>query len=489
MGHPRPDAEKEYLEMQLGHRWQRLLSNSQIFNWFADYATQESKIDRDKIVKRLRVFSSRDETPTAFWTVLMTKFYEEGAHLGLRKYAEDGVTYHCPPQYFMDFKALCQSTPSYKNTILWVFRPDYLNGWIFAHVFCAGNNNWFKKSWPDALKLQGRRYLISYYRAGTVHELSDTDGAEFDEASLESYRSSHSLLCLIFGTRSRAAFDISLGDFASRKILEVVNDPYLGVSSPGFGDAALSIAALCVKRGKNVEKGKLKREVLDLLENLGKNYPQLESAMIEDADYMHLMTYPLMPLSKKSGYGAVMADFEAGMKGVVIENAEEITALARRLEGQDEELCLNVEREDPEDSARYPIEVVRQYLASARIQNYMPIEGFDTLLQMSERMDGEPSDIVQTPTLKRIIREQFKKLTEHIEATGEFLITGPLMIALIEVGQVCCDCPHSDYGDLIFRTESDRPWLRTSVKFAGEIDRLDDVRREFRAFCRIITRK
>jgi len=489
MGHPQPDGEKQYLEVQLGNRWRRLLSNSQIFNWFADYATQESKIDRDKIVKRLRVFSSRDEAPTTFWTVLMTKFYEEGAHLGLRKYVEDGVTYHCPPQYFMDFKALCQSTPSYKNTILWVFRPDYLNGWIFAHVFCAGNKNWFKKSWPDALKLRGQRYLVSYYRAGAMHELSDTDGGEFDEASLESYRSSHSLLCLIFGTQSPAAFDISLGDYASDKILEVVTDPYLGVSSPGFGDAALQIAASCVRGGKKVEEGKLKREVFDLLDNLAKVYAQLESAMIEDADYMHLMTYPLMPLSKKSGYGAVMADFEAAMKTVVIENAEEIAASARRLEGQDEELYLHAESEDSEDSARYPVKVVRQYLANARIQNYMPTEGFDTLLQMSERINGEPSDIVQTPTLKKIVRERTKKLTEHIEATGEFLITGPLMIALMEVGQIYCDCPRSDYGDLIYRTEPDRPWLRTSVKFAGEIDHLDDVRKEFRAFCRIITRK
>lgn len=116
MGHPRPDEEKSYLESHLGNRWQRLLANGQIFNWFADFAAQESKIDRDKIVKRLRVFSSRGEGPTAFWTVLMTRFYDEGAHLGLRKYAEDGVTYHCPPQFFIDFKALCQSAPSYKNT-------------------------------------------------------------------------------------------------------------------------------------------------------------------------------------------------------------------------------------------------------------------------------------------------------------------------------------------------------------------------------------
>jgi len=489
MGHPRPDAEKEYLEAQLGNRWQRLFSNSQIFNWFADYATQESKIDRDKIVKRLRVFSSRDESPTAFWTVLLAKFYEEGAHLGLRKYVEDGVRYHCPPQYFIDFKALCESAPSYKNTVLWVYRPDYLNGWIFAHIFCAGNKNWFKKSWPDALQLRDQRYLVSYYPAGAVHEFSDGSGEEFDEASLESYRNSHSLLCLIFSTQSPAAFDVSLGDFASKKILEVVSDPYLGVSSPGFGDAALQIACLCLKGRKTINNGKLRQEVSELLKNLARDYTHLESAMIEDSDYMHLMTYALMPLSKKSSYGAVMADFEASMKTIVIENAEEIAIIAKKLKGREDEFCLYVEREDLDDSARYPVEVVRQYLANARIQNYMPIEGFDTLLQLSETMKGKSSNIVQTASLKKIVRERVKKLTDHIEATGEFLITGPLMIALMEVGHVHSKCSLSDYGDLIFRTEPDRPWLCTSVKFSGEIDHLDEARKEFLAFCRIVTGK
>ena len=46
---------------------------------------------------------------------------------------------------------------------------------------------------------------------------------------------------------------------------------------------------------------------------------------------MHPMTYPLMPLSKKGGYTSLMADFQAAMKAVVIEHAEEIAAFAQDL--------------------------------------------------------------------------------------------------------------------------------------------------------------
>ena len=488
MGYPQPDAEKEYLKTQLGNRWLRLLSNSQIFNWFADYATQESKIDRDKIVKRLRIFSSRDESPTAFWAVLMTRFYDEGAHLGLRKYVEDGVTYRCPPQYFLDFKALCRSAPSYKNTVLWVFRTDYLGGWIFAHVLCAGNKNWFKKSWPDALKLQGQRYLVSYYPAGAVNELSDTD-EEFDEASLENYQNSHSLLCMMFNTQSPAAFNISFVDYTSKNILKIIDDPYLGVSSAGFGDAALQIAGLCVREGKISAQSKLRQDVCELLENLAKDYSHLESAIIDDADYMHLMTYPLMPLSKKSSYGAVMADFESAMKIIVIENVEEISTMVKGLKEEEDELCLYFERESSDNDARYPLEIVRQYLAKTPTQDYMDIEGFDALLQMSKMIKGKSSAIVRTAALKKIVHRRTKKLTDYVEATGEFPVTGHLVVALMEVGQILGN-PISDYGDLIYRTTPDRPWLRTSVKFDGSVNHLEeDVRKEFLAFCRIITGK
>lgn len=94
---------------------------------------------------------------------------------------------------------------------------------------------------------------------------------------------------------------------------------------------------------------------------------------------------------------------------------------------------------------------------------------------------------MQAASLKKIVRERVKKLTDNVEATGEFLITGPLMIALMEVGQVHSKCSLSDYGDLIYRTEPDCPWLCTSVKFSAEVDHLDEVRKEFQAFCRIVT--
>lgn len=416
----------------------------------------------------------------------MTKFYEEGAHLGLRKYVEDGVTYHCPPQHFIDFKALCQSAPSYKNTVLWVFRPDYLGGWIFAHVFCPGNKNWFKKSWPEVLKLQNQRYLILYYPAGAVHELSDADD-EFDEASLEHYQSGHSLLCLIFDTKSPAAFDISLGKFASTDILEIVSDPYLGVSSPGFGGASLQIAGLCVKKGKTLKKSPLRQRVLELLANLAKAYPQLESAMVEDADYMYEMTYPLMPLTTKSIYGALVADFEAAMKDVAIESAEEIATIARQLDTEDCEISLHADREDPDDRERYSIEVVRQYLVNARPQEHMSLEAFDALLQISEKIDGKPSDVVQIAELKTIAREWSGKLTEIVQATGAFPITGALMAALMEVGYIRSEGRSSDYRDLIYRTKANRPWLRTPAKFVGDTCYSDKSRREFLAYCRIIT--
>lgn len=489
MGYPRPDAESSYLEAQLGNRWQRLLSNGQIFNWFADFATQESKIDRDKVVKRLRVFSSRDEAPTAFWILLMNKFYEEGAHLGLRKYVEDGVTYRCPPQYYVDFKALCQSAPSYKNTLSWVFRPDYLSGWIFAHVFCPGNENWLKRSWPDALNLQGERHLVTYYPAGAVNELVDAGEEEDDEASLEGYRNTHSLLCLVFRTKSPAAYDVSLGRYASESILEVVVDPYLGVSSTAFNDAALQMAALCVEGGKRLKNSPFRAVVVEVLDKLAKDYPQLESGMVEDADYMHFMTYRLMPLSKKSSYASVMADFEAAMKAVVIDHAEEISAFAKGLKGEDHSLHLNLDREAPDDREPYSVDVVRQYLANVGTREAMALEAFDALLNVSDKIESESSEIVDVATLKKIVRDRTTELTELIEATGEFLVTGPLMTALIEVGQTSIHLGSTDYGDLLYRTTSDRPWLRTPVKFAGGTANLDDDRSEFLAYCRIITGK
>ena len=488
MGYPRPDAESSYLEAQMGNRWQRLLSNGQIFNWFADFAAQESKIERDKVVKRLRVFSSRDEAPTAFWLLLMNRFYEEGAHLGLRKYVEDGVTYHCPPQFFTDFKALCQSAPSYRTTLSWVFRPDYLSGWIFAHVFCPGQKDYFRRSWPNALKLRGERYLVSYYRAGTVHELSDAAEEEDDEASLESYRSTHSLLCLIFGKKSPAAYDVSLDQYASERILEVVADPYLGVSSTSFNEAALQLAALCVERGKRFKNSSFRDAVVKVLAKLAKDYPHLESGMAEDADYMYSMTYRLMPLSRKSSYTSVMADFEAAMKAVVIEHSEEITTLAEDLTSYDHSLSLNVDLEISDFRKPYPVDVVRRYLADAQTET-MPLEAFDALLSVSQGLKGKPSDIVWIATLKKIVRECTGQLTELIEATGEFLVSGPLMVALIEVGQVSSQMGSTDYGDLLYRTMPDRPWLRTHVKFAGETDDLERTRNEFLAYCRIVTGK
>jgi hypothetical protein len=482
MGYSRPDGESKYLAAQLGNRWQRLLLNGQIFNWFADFAAQESKIDRDRIVKRLRVFSSRHEAPTAFWVLLMTKFYEEGAHLGLRKYVENGVTYYCPPHFLTDFKMLCQATPTYKNTLSWVFRPDYLSGRIFAHVFCPGKRPWFRRSWPEALKLRGERYLVSYYRAGIVHELLDTDDEEDTETCVEGYRNTHSLLCLIFGKKSRAAFDI-----ASEDILTVVSDPYLGISSSGFNSAALQLAALCVYKGS--KESPFSIAVIEILGKLAKDYPQLESGMDEDSDYMYRMTYSLMPMSKKSYYASIMADFEVAMKAVVIENADEISTFAKDLKAENHSLHLNIDRKVLDDRQPYPVDLVRQYLANVRTGEAMALEAFDTLLDISDSLD-EPSDIVSIPTLKSILRERTGKLTELIEATGEFLVTGPLIIALLEVGQVSnlpTDTDYGDYGDLVYRTKSDRPWLETAVKFAGETNHLEYVRNEFLAYCRIIT--
>ena len=489
MGYPRSDAELNYLAARLGNRWQRLLSDGQIFNRFADFAAQESKIDRDKVVKRLRVFSSRDEGPTAFWIVLMNKFYEEGSHLGLRKYVEDGVTYHCPPQYFIDFKTLCQSTPSYKDTLSWVFRPDYLSGWIFAHIFCPGKKDYFKLEWPDALELRGERFLVSYYRAGTVHELSDADGEEDAEACLEGYRSTHSLLCLMFGRKSPAAFDVSLDRYASECILKVVIDPYLGVSGPRFADAALQIAALCVDGGKRLEGNPVRTVVMEILGMLTKDYPQLESAIVEDADYMYPMTYPLMPLSKKGSYASVLADFQAAMRAVVIEHAEEIAAFAKGLQGEDHSLHLNTERDVPDERDLYSVAVVRQYLANTRSGEAMALEAFDALQDASERLKGKPSRIVDVAPLKAMVKDRTSELTMLVEATGEFPVTGPLMVALIEVGQAHNQSGNTDYGDLLYRMSSDRPWLLTPVKFSGETDDLEDARNEFLAYCRIVTGK
>ena len=489
MGYPRPSAEANYLAARLGNRWQRLLSDGQMFNHFADFAVQESRLDRDKIVKRLRVFSSRDEAPTAFWVVLMDKFYEEGAHLGLRKYVEDGVTYHCPPQYFIDFKTLCQSAPSYDDTLSWVFRPDYLSGRIFAHVFCPGKKDYFKLEWPNALELRGERFLVSYYRAGTVHELSDAEGEEDVEGCLEGYRSTHSLLCLTFGTKSPAAFDVSLDHYASECILKVVLDPYLGVSGPRFGDAALQIAALCIEGDKRLEDRQFRTVVMEVLGMLRKDYPQLESALVEDADYMYPMTYPLMPLSKKGSYAAVMADFQAAMKAVVIEHAEEIAAFAKGLQREDHSLHLNIERDVPDEREPYSVELVRQYLANARTGEAMALEAFDALQAASERIKGKPSGIVDVAPLKAMVRDSTSELTMLVEVTGEFPVTGPLMVALIEVGQAHNQSGNTNYGDLLYRTSSDRPWLLTPVKFSGETDDLEDARNEFLAYCRIVTGK
>ena len=485
MGYPRSDAEKTYLDEKLGNRWPRLLSNGQIFNRFADYAAYEAKIDRDKIVKRLRVFSSRDEDPTAFWTVLMMRFYEEAAHLGLRKYSEAGVTYYCPPHLFADFKALCQSTPSFKTTTQWVFRPDYLSGWIFAHVFSAGDRNWYNKSWPNALILQGQRYLVTYYPAGSVNEILDSDQQEFDEASLESYRSSHSLLCLIFGTKSAAAFDISIGSFAATKMLEVVKDPYLGISSNSFEYAATSIAGLCTTKGKLPKNSVLQSQVQELLQSLSTTYIQLQSAMVEDADYMYPVTYPLMPLSRKANYGALLSDFEAGMKTIVVQNAEEIEAAANNLQ-EEEDVILHNDPHEP-DRVPYPDEVVRQYLIASQESDFMSLEAFDALLYKSQTTEGKASEIVRLPSLKKVLSDQSQKLTETVEETGAFPITDALLAALVEVGQARCEIPSTDYGNLLYRTKSECPWLRTPIKLVGDIKHLEDTLRELSAFCRIVT--
>ena len=487
MGHPRSEAESNYLAVQIGNRWQRLLSDGQIFNRFADFAAQESKIDRDKVVKRLRVFSSRDEAPTAFWFVLMDKFYEEGAHLGLRKYIEDGVTYHCPPQYFIDFKTLCQSAPSYEDTLSWVFRPDYLSGWIFAHVFCPGKKDSFKPEWPDALELRGERFLVSYYAAGSVHELSDAEGEEDAEECLAGYRSTHSLLCLMFGRKSPAAFDVSLDQYASECILKVVLDPYLGVSGPRFADAALQIAALCVDGGERLANRPFRTVVMEVLGVLAKDYSQLQTALVGDADYMHPMTYPMMPLSKKSKYASLMADFQATMKAVVIEHAEEIAAFAKDLEGEDHSLHLHLAPDVPDERETYSVEVVRQYLANTRIPQSMPLEAFEALRNASENLRGKPSKTIHVAPLKAMVRDRTSELSMLVEATGEFPVTGPLMIALIEVGQAYNSSERTDYGDLLYRNSSDRPWLMTPVKFSGETKNLEDIRNEFLAYCRIVT--
>lgn len=327
---------------------------------------------------------------------------------------------------------------------------------------------------------------MSYYPAGAVDVLSDSDGMECDEAALESYRSSHSLLCLIFETKSPAAFEISLGESASKAMLEIVRDPYLGISAHCFGDATLQIAGLCVTDEKISKDSPLRQRVLELLSNLAKTYSHLESAMVEDADYMYLMTYPLMPLSMKSSYGALMADFEAAMKVIVVENSDEIATITTRLDGCDEYVYLHSAREESDDRERYSVEVVRRYLANALVHDYMPLEAFDALLQMSEKAKGKPSDIIRAATLKKIVRERTNKLTEIVDATGAFPITGALMVALMEVGYVGSN-GSSDYRNLIFRTDSDRPWLSTPAKFAGETDDLESTRSEFLAYCRIIT--
>jgi hypothetical protein len=490
MGHPRPDAEKAYLDTKLGARWQRMLANGQIFNWFADYAVHESKIDREKIVKRLRVFSSRDESPTAFWVVLLTRFYEEGGHLGLRKYVEDSVTYHCPPQFFSDFKALCQSTPTYKCTVTWFFRPDYqTNGWIFADVFSPGKENWFKKSWPDALNLCGKRYLVSYYRAGSVNVLSDGDAEDDIEESTESYRNCHSLLCLILRTTSPAAYDRCLGDSAKERILEVLEDPYLAVSEPGFNEVALDIAAMCARfgeSGKSTKVSPLQEKVANLFSSLATSYSYLMDSMIADADYMHMMTYPLMPLNKKGAYGALMADFESEMKSIVIEKADEILAAAKSLKDEDEDFALYMENDSGKVSGYNSLELIRRYLGDSMVRHYMPLEGFDALYQLSQTIEGKASKEIYVAPLKNIVEQRAGKLTESVECCGEFLITGPLMMALKQIGEVCIKGMTTDYGDLLFRRSSAHPWLRTNVKFSGEALRLNDTRDEFLAYCRIL---
>lgn len=152
-------------------------------------------------------------------------------------------------------------------------------------------------------------------------------------------------------------------------------------------------------------------------------------------------------------------------------------------------LHLNLDLEVPDDRERYPVDIVRQYLANARTREAMALEAFDALLNISDRIEGEPSEIIDVAPLKEIVRSRTTELTELIEATGEFLVTGELMVALIEVGHVSSELGRTDYGDLQYRTASDRPWLMTSVKFAGETDHLDRDRSEFLAYYRIITGK
>jgi hypothetical protein len=182
-----------------------------------------------------------------------------------------------------------------------------------------------------------------------------------------------------------------------------------------------------------------------------------------------------------------MADFEAGMRTIVIEHSDEFTAIANRLLGEDDEIVLHRDYEQKDDRERYSVEVIRQYLAKTRIPQYMSLEAFDALLHTSENIKGKPLEIIRVATLKKIVRAQAKNLTEAVENTGEFPVTGSLLAALMEVGYVLPDKSGSDYRDLIYRTKTDRPWLRTPAKFMEESAHMDRVRNEFLSYCRIVT--
>jgi len=489
MGFPKSDEEKAFLDAQFGVRWNRMLSNGQIFNWFVDYVSHEAKMERDRIIKRLRVFASRNEAPTALWAVLLGRFFEEGAHLGLRKYVEQGVTYHCPPQFFSEFKALCVKVPSFRNTAMWVYKPDSDgSGRIYAHVLAPGIKNWFRKTWPDVLKFCGRRCSVFYYPAGSVHELENGEGEEDVEEGIEHFRNCFSVLCLMFKTTSPAAFDISMGRYAKQAILEILDDPYLSVSKPGFNNVAQMVAGMCTKDFKPGKPSALRDQVLRLLSSLATNYSHLKEVMKADADYMYMLTYPLMPLSKKSAYGAVMADFESGMKAIVTENFDEVIASAKKLTGEDEENDLHFFAEvepvgEPEDCSH---ELIRKFLADSYSSAYMAVEGFDVLYQASGAIEGEASEEIHGGSLKELMRHKFKKLSDAIENEGEFLVTGPLMLALKLRGEARIEEGATDYGDLLFRRDADSPWVRLYVKFASEALDLEETRAEFMAYCRIV---
>lgn len=487
MSSSQPDPQQAFLHGYIGGRWRHVLTHSQVSNWFVDFAIQEAKVDRAATVKTLRALAARDQEPPSFWLVMLLRFFAEGGHLGLRKTVDDGVEYFCPPYFLRDFQAACQLQPCFPRTAIWLCQPDHHDGRITAMVFAPAEKDWFDTAWPDVLRIGGRSFQVSYYKAGSFDPL-EWDSTSEQEAGLQSYRSSHSLVCLLFHAQSPAAFDVSIDQFAAKSILEIARDPYLSVSSEGFGQAAVEIAGFCL-RGHAEKAEDLREAVLGLLRELATTYANLASSMERDADYGHPITYPLMPMAKRSLYAAVLADFDAAMKDIVIEHSAEVTAMAEALGGDDEEMALYAEEPDTADDAerysRFEVDVVRRYLQHSLVPDLMELAGFDVLQHAASSMETQDKSVHLGPLMHLVAKHE--EITDRVGQMGAFPVTASLLVALQEVGEAEADAPRGDYGDLRYRLSPDHPWLCTHVKFSGETRHLEGTRAEFLAFCRIAT--